>query len=488
VNVVSRATSTRVEPLPPLSNDPPKVSAFAALGLSAPLLRAVASEGYETPTPVQERCIPHVLEGRDVLGCAQTGTGKTAAFVLPILQRLAAQPKSGRVRCLVLAPTRELAAQISERTWAYGKNLGLTNAVIYGGVGQRGQEDALRRQPDILIATPGRLLDLMEQGYVKLDAVEIFVLDEADRMLDMGFIHDVRRIEREVPRKRQTLFFSATMPPAIAELSSRILVNPVRIEVVPQATTAEKIEQSVHHVSKRDKRALLEHVLRGEGVNRALVFTRTKHGANKLVEQLDRANIRAAAIHGNKSQGARERALDGFKSGDIPVLIATDIAARGIDVDGITHVINYDLPEVPEQYVHRIGRTARAGAGGRAIAFCDEEERGLLNDIEKVIRQRIPVAERVALPPSTMAAPGERGDRAERPRQSFHQRNDRSRGGPPVRQTPSPARAQTNASPNDSINGQRPTNVPSVNSTSQDARPPRARRRRRYRGGRLGEN
>jgi len=457
--------STRVEPLPPLSPpslEPAKVSAFAVLGLSAPLLKAVASEGYETPTPVQQRCIPHVLEGRDVLGCAQTGTGKTAAFVLPILQRLAAQPKNGRIRALVLAPTRELAAQISERTWAYGKNLGLTNTVIYGGVGQRGQEEALHRKPDILIATPGRLLDLMEQGYVKLDAVEIFVLDEADRMLDMGFIHDVRRIVREVPVKRQTLFFSATMPPAIAELSSRILINPVRIEVVPQATTAEKIEQTVHHVAKRDKRALLEHVLRAEGVHRALVFTRTKHGANKLVEQLDRANIRAAAIHGNKSQGARERALDGFKNGDIPVLIATDIAARGIDVDGITHVVNYDLPEVPEQYVHRIGRTARAGAGGRAIAFCDEEERGLLSDIERVIRQRIPLAERVALPQGV-------AQEVQRPRPPMPERRPEQRSSSPERGRGSPI-------------GQGPSNVPSVNSASTDARPPRARRRR-YRGG-----
>ncbi len=468
-------------------------SAFAALGLSAPLLRAVAAEGYETPTPVQSRCIPHVLQGRDVLGCAQTGTGKTAAFVLPILQNLAAKPKSGRIRTLILAPTRELAAQIGERTSAYGANLGLTNVVIYGGVGQRGQEDALRRKPDILIATPGRLLDLMEQGFVKLDAVEVFVLDEADRMLDMGFIHDVKRIVREVPTKRQTLFFSATMPPVIAELSGRILIDPVRIEVVPQATTAEKIEQSVHHVAKRDKRALLEKVLKESGVDRALVFTRTKHGANRLVEQLDRAGIRSAAIHGNKSQGARERALDGFKSGDIPVLIATDIAARGIDVDGITHVVNYDLPEVPEQYVHRIGRTARAGAGGRAIAFCDEDERGLLKDIEKIIRQRIPVAEAVALPPSLGPLPGERPERSG----GFDRARGGSRGG-----HSSHAGAHTNQSNRQSPPSHAPghtvdrartgspiatdtTKLPSTNSTPQDARAPRARRRRRYRGGRL---
>jgi len=493
----SFSSATARVPAPPVSSRPSldgasstAPSAFAALGLSAPLLRAVAAEGYEIPTPVQSRCIPHVLAGRDVLGCAQTGTGKTAAFVLPILQNLAAKPKNGRIRTLILAPTRELAAQIGERTSAYGANLGLTNAVIYGGVGQRGQEDALRRKPDILIATPGRLLDLMEQGYVKLDAVEVFVLDEADRMLDMGFIHDVKRIVREVPAKRQTLFFSATMPPVIAELSGRILIDPVRVEVVPQATTAEKIEQTVHHVTKRDKRALLEKVLKEPGVDRALVFTRTKHGANRLVEQLDRAGIRAAAIHGNKSQGARERALDGFKNGDIPVLIATDIAARGIDVDGITHVVNYDLPNVPEQYVHRIGRTARAGAGGHAIAFCDEDERGLLKDIERVIRQRIPVADAVVLPPSLGPLPGERAERGERSGGFERSRSGGgSRGG--HHSSPAPqARATTQPQHVDRARTGSPvaadtTKPSSTNSTPQDARAPRAKRRRRYRGGRL---
>jgi ATP-dependent RNA helicase RhlE len=488
VNLESRPRTNRVEALPPLPATSTianphlteGVSAFAVLGLSAPLLKAVASEGYETPTPIQERAIPHVLQGRDLLGCAQTGTGKTAAFVLPILQNLAARPKNGKIRALVLAPTRELAAQISERAWAYGKNLGLTNTVIYGGVGQRGQEDALRNKPDILIATPGRLLDLMEQGYVRLDGVEVLVLDEADRMLDMGFIHDVRRIVKEVPTKRQTLFFSATMPPAIAELSTRILIDPVRVEVVPQATTAEKIEQTVHYVTKRDKRALLEHVLRAAGVDRALVFTRTKHGANRLVEQLDRANIRAAAIHGNKSQGARERALEGFKAGDIPVLIATDIAARGIDVDGITHVINYDLPEVPEQYVHRIGRTARAGAGGRAIAFCDDDERGLLKDIERIIRQRIPMAEPIELAQGAAASL----ERAERPRPPLPQR---SRSGGSSSSSPHASQASRFQAPrvqNGSQSDARPSNLPSVNSSSQEARPPRASRRRRYRGAR----
>ncbi len=504
MNSFSNAASTRVGALPPaVSPQAPKVSAFAALGLDTPLLRAVTAEGYEVPTPVQLRCIPHVLQGRDVLGCAQTGTGKTAAFVLPMLQRLSATPQHGRIRALILAPTRELAAQISERTQAYGAHLGLTNTVLYGGVGQRGQEDALRRRPDILIATPGRLLDLMGQGYVKLDAVEIFVLDEADRMLDMGFIHDVKRIVREVPPKRQTLFFSATMPPAIAELSGRILIDPVKIEVVPQATTAEKIEQTVHHVAKRDKRILLEKVLAAPGVDRALVFTRTKHGANRLVEQLDRAGIRAAAIHGNKSQGARERALDGFKNGTIPVLIATDIAARGIDVDGITHVVNFDLPEVPEQYVHRIGRTARAGAGGRAIAFCDEEERGLLNDIERVIRQRIPLAERIEFTPSPPPVPGQPS--ADGPSDRFSDRGRSSGNSGRGRQTsdrgrPSPQGARSSsfdrgpvpvaaraASPSvdrpdrarsGSPIGQASGSVGSSNSP-HDARPPRARHRRR---------
>ena len=365
---------------------------FAALGLAAPFVRAVASEGYSNPTPVQERAIPHVLDGRDVLGCAQTGTGKTAAFVLPILQRLSRNARSGKIRALIVAPTRELAAQIGERADAYGANVGLKNVVIYGGVGQRAQEIALAKKPDILIATPGRLLDLMEQGYVKLDGIEILVLDEADRMLDMGFIHDVRRIVAAVPRVRQTLLFSATVPGEIARLIETILTNPVRVDVAPEVTTAEKIEQSVFFVAKAEKRSLLQKLIRSENAKRSIVFTRTKHGANRLAEQLSRAGIHSEAIHGNKSQGARERALEGFKSGDVPVLVATDIAARGIDVDGITHVFNFDLPNVPESYVHRIGRTARAGATGRAIAFCDVDERVLLRDIERFIKQPIPVA------------------------------------------------------------------------------------------------
>jgi ATP-dependent RNA helicase RhlE len=375
-------------------------AAFAALGLSSCFVRAVADEGYETPTPIQTQAIPVALAGRDVLACAQTGTGKTAAFLLPLLQALAARPRTGRIRALVLAPTRELAAQIGECAKAYGRlcNVrhaviyGGVGAVIYGGVGQRGQELALQARPDLLVATTGRLLDLVGQGLVSLDAIEIFVLDEADRMLDMGFIHDVRRIVRQLPTQRQTLLFSATMPPDIADLARQALTDPVRIAVAPQATTAERIAQVVHFVPKTEKRAALERVLRDEGAVRTLVFTRTKHGANRLAEQLERAGIDAAAIHGNKSQGARERALEGFRSGSISVLVATDIAARGIDVDDVTHVVNFDLPNVPEQYVHRIGRTGRAGAHGKAISLVAEDERGLLADVERLIRTRLPIS------------------------------------------------------------------------------------------------
>jgi ATP-dependent RNA helicase RhlE len=366
--------------------------AFATLGLDPHFVRAVTDEGYSVPTPIQQKAIPHVLEGRDVLGAAQTGTGKTAAFLLPLLQRLASRPRSGRIRALVLAPTRELAAQIGERASAYGRLCNLRHAVIYGGVGQRAQEQALRGRPDLLIATTGRLLDLIGQGFVSLDAIEILVLDEADRMLDMGFIHDVRRIVRLLPRRRQTLLFSATMPSDIAALAREALVDPIRVSVTPPATTADHVAQVVHFVSKADKRATLQRVLRDEGALRTLVFTRTKHGANRLAEQLERAGIDAAAIHGNKSQGARERALEGFRRGSIAVLVATDIAARGIDVEGVTHVVNYDLPNVPEQYVHRIGRTGRAGAHGRAISLVSDDERGLLSDVERLIRTRLPIA------------------------------------------------------------------------------------------------
>ncbi len=372
--------------------DPSSISPFSSLGLQRELVRAVAQEGYARPTPIQERAIPPVLAGRDLLGCAQTGTGKTAAFVLPILQRLARSTGKGRPRALIVAPTRELAAQIDERISAYGRHLGLRHLVLFGGVGQRPQEEALRRGPDIVVATPGRLLDLMGQGHLTLRGVEILVLDEADRMLDMGFIHDVRRIVAAVPVDRQTLLFSATIPPEIAHLVASVLRDPVRVDVAPELRTAERVDQSVWFVPKTGKRPLLERLLREEGARRSIVFTRTKHGANRLAEQLVRGGVTAAAIHGNKSQGARERALLGFREGSIGVLVATDLAARGIDVDGITHVFNYDLPNVPESYVHRVGRTARAGASGRAIAFCDAEERPLLRDIERFVKASIPIA------------------------------------------------------------------------------------------------
>jgi ATP-dependent RNA helicase RhlE len=369
-------------------------SDFASLGLSQPLLRAVADEGYTQPTPVQIQVIPLVLAGRDVVACAQTGTGKTAAFVLPLLHRLTADPsqRGGRIRVLILTPTRELAAQIGQSIAAYGRHLRVRHTVIYGGVGQRPQERALAQKPEILVATPGRLLDLMQQGYVDLGGVSELVLDEADRMLDMGFIHDVRRIVGKVPRPRRTLLLSATIPREIAELVKSMLVDPARVSVKPEVTTAENVDQSVVFVARADKRAMLQRVLADRGVVRALVFTRTKHGANRLTRELEKAGIGAAAIHGNKSQGARERALEGFRAGHTRVLVATDVAARGIDVDGISHVINFDLPNVAESYVHRIGRTGRAGQSGRAISFVDRDERGLLSDIERLIRRPIAVA------------------------------------------------------------------------------------------------
>jgi ATP-dependent RNA helicase RhlE len=388
-------------------------SPFTALGLSVPLVRAVLEEGYAQPSPVQTEVVPRALEGRDVLAGAQTGTGKTAAFVLPILQQLAAatSDRPSGVRALILTPTRELAAQIADRVSAYGRYLRIRHAVIYGGVSQHRQELAMREKPDLLVATPGRLLDLMQQGFVRLDEVAHFVLDEADRMLDMGFVHDVRRVVAALPSKRQTLFFSATIAGPIETLARTMLVNPARVSITPTVTTAEGVEQSVFFVDKADKRALLERVLREAGQSgdlaRTLVFTRTKHGANRLSEQLDRAGIGSAAIHGNKSQGARERALDGFRRGTTRVLVATDVAARGIDVEGVSLVVNFDLPNVAESYVHRIGRTGRAGATGRAISFCDREERSLLADIERLIRRRLPVAgdERVERGAPAPAAP-----------------------------------------------------------------------------------
>ena len=369
------------------------VASFAALGLIDQLQRAVADAGYQKPTPIQAQAIPHLLAGRDMLGCAQTGTGKTAAFALPILDRLARLPRrQGRgPRVLVLTPTRELATQIADDFANYGVNVASKCAVVFGGVGQGPQVQALRRNVDIVVATPGRLLDLMEQGHAHFDVCEVLVLDEADRMLDMGFIDPIRRIIAALPRKRQNLMFSATMPQEIAQLAHRILVDPVNVAVTPVSSTVELITQWVLHVDRGDKRALLREVLRDPKMTRVLVFTRTKRGANRVAEELDRNGVRADAIHGNKSQGARQRALDSFKRGTIRVLVATDIAARGIDVDGISHVINFELPVEPESYVHRIGRTARAGASGVALSFCEPEERDTLRAIERLTRTTVRV-------------------------------------------------------------------------------------------------
>ena len=386
-----------IEPTVPAA----EASGFATLGLHERLLEALAAEGYREPTPIQAQAIPPALAGRDLLGIAQTGTGKTAAFALPILHRLIAaampgsRPPAGRKpRVLVLSPTRELAAQIGESFASYGRKTPLRGTVVFGGVGQGPQVAAISRGIDILVATPGRLLDLMGQGLVDLSAVECFVLDEADRMLDMGFIEPIRRIAAAIPTRRRTMLFSATMPTEIERLASQLLSNPVKVSVTPESTTVERISQRLHFVLKARKTSLLLELFEREPVDLALVFTKTKHGADRVVKQLRAAGISAEAIHGNRSQGQRTRALDAFRSGRSPVLVATDIAARGLDVDGITHVFNYDLPMEPEAYVHRIGRTARAGASGIAISFCDESERGLLRDIERVTRQAIPRAER----------------------------------------------------------------------------------------------
>jgi ATP-dependent RNA helicase RhlE len=365
---------------------------FKKLEIIEPILRAVAAEGYTIPTPIQQQAIPLVLQRKDLLGCAQTGTGKTAAFAIPILQILHEQkPMAPGIKVLILTPTRELAIQIDESFAAYGKFTGIRHTVIFGGVSQLHQTNALRRGVDVLVATPGRLLDLMTQGYIRLDKLQIFVLDEADRMLDMGFIHDVKKVIAKLPVKRQTLFFSATMPPEIQKLANVLLTNPSKVEVTPPASTVDKIEQSLYHVGKMEKPELLLHLLQDKAIVTALVFTRTKHGADKLVKILQRHNVKAAAIHGNKSQNARQDALANFKNGGLRVLVATDIAARGIDIDDLTHVINFEMPNVPETYVHRIGRTGRAGNTGIAISFCSVDERDELKDIQKLIGKTIPV-------------------------------------------------------------------------------------------------
>jgi ATP-dependent RNA helicase RhlE len=367
---------------------------FSNLKLIKPLVLALDKKGYTEPTPIQQQSIPHILEGKDIFGCAQTGTGKTAAFALPILQLLDSRKdpsKPRTIKALILAPTRELASQISENFLAYGKNLGISHCTIFGGVGQSAQVNNIRRGVDVLVATPGRLLDLMNQGFIKLNSIEFFVLDEADRMLDMGFINDINKIIAKIPAKRQTLFFSATAAPAIMKLANTILNNPVSVAVTPVSSTATLVEQSVYYVKKENKRLLLKHVLNSSKIDHALVFTRTKRGADKVAKDLNSIGVSAEAIHGNKSQGARERALKGFKNRSIRILVATDIASRGIDVDKLSHVINYEIPEQAETYVHRIGRTGRAGASGVAMSFCAQDELVYLKDINKLIKKNIEV-------------------------------------------------------------------------------------------------
>ncbi len=377
-----------------IQKDTQYMTEFKDLGLAQAILRAVEAEGYTTPTPIQGKAIPPMLEGRDLLGIAQTGTGKTAAFSLPLLHALGTDRRKSvpnTPRALILAPTRELAGQIGDSIRTYGHHFHMRTAVVFGGTSIRQQIHKLNRGVHILVATPGRLVDLMNQGHVHLDQIEVFVLDEADRMLDMGFIHDVRKIAAELPNQRQTALFSATMPKTVKGLAGSLLTDPIRVEVAPAATTAEKVEQRVLFVPKAKKRALLSEIMADDDIERVLIFTRTKHGADRVARHLHQAGVRSDAIHGNKAQNARQRALDGFRSGRIRALVATDIAARGIDVDGVTHVINFELPNEPDSYVHRIGRTARAGAAGMALSFCDMDERAYLRDIEKTIRQSVPV-------------------------------------------------------------------------------------------------
>ena len=379
---------------------------FENLKIIKPILTALTNEGYTIPTPIQQQAIPLILERKDILGCAQTGTGKTAAFAIPVLQLLSEEVNNNKsygmphkygkgktIKALVITPTRELAVQVSESFSTYGKHTGLKNTVVYGGVSQRIQTDKLRKGVDVLIATPGRLLDLVEQRYINLSQIKILVLDEADRMLDMGFINDIRIIIEKLPVKRQTLFFSATMPAEIVKLAKTILTNPVNIEIAPQSKTVEVIKQAVYFVSRPDKKNLLIHILKDENISSALVFTRTKRGADSVTKFLNDSKIHAAAIHGNKSQGARQQALNNFKSRRTRVLVATDIAARGIDIDSLSHVFNYDIPDQSETYIHRIGRTGRAGLGGTALSFCDSEERSYLRDINRLIKNSIPVIE-----------------------------------------------------------------------------------------------
>jgi ATP-dependent RNA helicase RhlE len=398
---------------------------FENLNLIEPILKALKTEGYTTPTPIQAQTIPLTLNRKDILGCAQTGTGKTAAFAIPIIQLLCQDknPIQGKrlIRSLILTPTRELAIQIGESFANYGKNTNLKYKVIFGGVNQHSQVEALRLGIDVLIATPGRLLDLMNQKHVHLNNIQFFVLDEADRMLDMGFVHDVKKVIAKLPAKRQSLFFSATMPPAIVQLADTILVNPAKVEVTPVSSTANTINQVVYFIDKENKKHLLIQLLKDKQIERVLVFTRTKHGADKVAKELTKAGINSQAIHGNKSQNARQNALNNFKSKLTRVLVATDIAARGIDIDELTHVINFELPNIPESYVHRIGRTGRAGASGIAIAFCDAEEKEYLRDIQKLIGKQIPVIDNHAYP--LMNHNVVKATKPQRPQRHSNQRN-----------------------------------------------------------------
>jgi ATP-dependent RNA helicase RhlE len=432
---------------------------FAELNLAEPILRALADEKYTTPTPIQEQAIPHAMQGRDILGLAQTGTGKTAAFALPILHRLAQSgerrtPKT--CRALILSPTRELAGQIADSFRAYGRHLHLSIGVVFGGVSFRAQAEKLARGVDILVATPGRLIDHLDQRTLTLDKVEILVLDEADQMLDMGFVQAIRRISKVLPKERQSLFFSATMPRAIGQLAGELLSDPVEVSVTPAATTVKKIDQQVIFVETARKRQVLLDLLREQDPGRVLIFTRTKHGANRVAEHLEADGITSGAIHGNKSQGQRERALAGFRDGSVKVLVATDIAARGIDVEGVTHVINFELPNVAESYVHRIGRTARAGASGIAISLCDGEERPFLRSIEALIRERIASSDRRLPPGSPMPRPVP----SERPAQPHAQVKRRPFRAPVVGDTGrSDAANGAAGKPRAHTSGQRPANA-----------------------------
>ena len=454
------------------------MTTFSDLGLPAPILQALAAEGYETPTPIQERAIPHVLAGRDLLGIAQTGTGKTAAFALPILSNLTANPKRvgpRACRVLVLSPTRELSSQIEANIIGYGRNLKLRSTLIFGGVPIGRQIRACAGGVDIVVATPGRLLDLLSQRAIHLSEVDVFVLDEADRMLDLGFMRDIQKIVSLLPKQRQNLFFSATMPKEIARFASALLRDPVEVSVAPVSATADRIAQSIIHVPNRDKQAMLHRLLANADIARALVFTRTKHGADRVVKHLNAAGIRADAIHGNKSQNQRERALGAFRAGESRLLVATDIAARGIDVDGVTHVINFELPNIPETYVHRIGRTARAGAEGSAISLCGEDERTFLRDIEKLIRQQVPVMTGMTagldvLPPLPKSTPQRSGKPAHgqgrpqgqgrphgqggRPQAAGRPAESHRRGDAPDGRRPSPDRRRDGAAPQGQV--QRP--------------------------------